>query len=103
MKRYILAVLLNAFVFITVHDFVLNSIDSDTQQELLLLENNELSQNGICDTSKLHHHLHESLISCQMQNEDIMNDTVCKTYVNSYKSRIIPDFTPLSLYRPPIA
>ncbi len=102
MKRYILAILLNAFVFITVHDFVLNSIDSDTQQELVLLENNKLTATSICDTSKVHHHLHESLISCQMQNFDISNDTICKTYVNSYKSQIVPDFTPLNLYRPPI-
>ncbi|DAB30416.1 MAG TPA: hypothetical protein CFH84_04245 [Sulfurimonas sp. UBA12504] len=54
-KKLILSVLLFAFAFFTVHDYVLESIDTDTQYELYYLQNDKASLDM---ASKVHDTLH---------------------------------------------
>ena len=103
MKTFVLTLLLSAFVFIVVHDYVISHVDNDTQTELVYLESGHIDTEMLCDISKLHHHLHESFIGTAYFGEFLLNDTVCKTFVQNYT----PTFTPFdlshTLYRPPIA
>ncbi|MDD2904869.1 MAG: hypothetical protein WBK95_02325 [Sulfurimonas sp.] len=61
MKKYrtlIISALLFAFTFFTFHDYVLESIDNDTQYELCYLENDKTS---LDTASKVHDTLHTAL------------------------------------------
>jgi len=102
MKRYILLFLLQTFVFVVIHDYTIWKVDSDTQSEIVVIEHGSVQTDEVCDISKLHHHLHEVLISTDIslhQNRDV----VCSASVPMYISSIIPFELHSSLYRPPIA
>ncbi len=103
MKKFILTLLLSAFVFIVVHDYIIGQIDNDTQTELVFLESGHIDTDMMCDVSKLHHHLHECFIGAEYADIISFNDTICKTFVQNYT----PTFNPFNLlhtlYRPPIA
>ncbi len=102
MKNFIMAILLGAFVFITLHDFILKSIDYDTQQEIVLLDNNRISIDAICDTSKIHYHLHESLLSFNISKDSLVGIMLFKTYMGLVNFQKPLEFIIFDIYRPPI-
>jgi len=98
-KKWILKLLLSAFVFIVVHDFVMNQVDPETQVELTLYKMEHIP---LCDASSLHELLHASMIAIPCRCD-------AKGYHDSYKTHLYtepkkPIFSTHlnSLFRPPI-
>lgn len=98
-KKWILKLLLSAFVFIVVHDFVMNQIDADTQTEIALYKMDKIP---LCDASSLHELLHASMMVTPCRCD-------VKSYHDSYKTHLYkepksPIFSTYinSLFRPPI-
>ena len=102
MRKSILVLLLCAFTFIVVHDFVIMTMDHDTQTELVLYESGQLHSEAMCDVSKLHNHLHESLIVLAMTSQLTQHCLSIKTVVLMPLKTIIPQHISTGLYRPPI-
>ncbi|GEM_PF-7046871 len=103
MRNYILALLLSAFVFITVHDFIIDAKDYDTQTELILEANGQLDFEQMCKVSQLHDSLHEMLLAPDLVPDIKVKTEEIKTNINLFHTKYIIDFIPQSLYRPPIA
>lgn len=98
-KRWILTLLLSAFVFIVVHDFVMNQVDPDTQTELVLYS---AEQTPLCDTSSLHELLHASMMVTPCRYEDKgYHDSLKMSHYTEPKTLIFSIHLH-SLFRPPI-
>jgi hypothetical protein len=65
-RRRVLGLLLTAFMFIVVHDFVIMDIDPDTQVELYM---HKIDSSTLCESSNLHEHVHISMESIFNSNE----------------------------------
>ncbi len=103
MKNYILGVLVAAFLFVTVHDFVILHFDGDTQTELILKEDGKLDTEQMCKSSQVHHALHDMLVAA-----DVVVLRFCMVAEAPSNENFIyhtfHEYTFFqSLYRPPIA
>ncbi len=103
MKKSVLLFLLGVFSFIIVHDFVIMTMDGDTQTELVLHESGQLQIEAMCDASKLHNHLHESMIVHDIGLCALLPDKDLKAAVIASTTQIIPRDISSKLYRPPIS
>jgi hypothetical protein len=100
LKRRILGLLLSAFIFIIIHDFVIGWIDSDTQAELTTYE---IQQISLCESSIVHENIHNSL----MTTVDVIYayNTLSYIKLSTYHNEVnlYSFFTQNRLYRPPIS
>jgi len=103
MKNYILSLLLSAFVFIVVHDFVIDVKDHDTQSELIMKASGQIDFEQMCKTSQVHDALHEMFVAPDLVLKLKLPASEIKTTINLFHPTYIIDFIPQSLYRPPIA
>ncbi len=100
MKKFILSLLLSAFVFVSVHDYIIESIDHDTQSELYLYESGQID--AVCDVTKTHEILHESLIAADIIFTSLCLSCVSKNAIDTY-IQLFPTTSPQSIFNPPIA
>ncbi len=103
MKTYILGILLSAFVFITVHDFVITYFDNDTQSELIMKAQGDIDAEQMCDISLVHESLHEMVLATDLVVECgvetmLIPENISSSYTLPYIGEVFQ-----SLYRPPIA
>ncbi len=98
-RKYILKILLSAFVFIALHDFVIGYLDADTQVEIYV---NKIEKIHLCKASVLHEHIHQSIMDIPDLNsaELSIDNRVWVFYTGN--SFFASDFR-LRLYRPPLA
>ena len=99
MKKFVFALLMQAFIFVVVHDYVIESIDSETQSELYLYASGQLLEP--CDVSKIHQVLHDSMMAI-----DVLPSVLLVSIMIHESSLYMPQFTlsysPESIYHPPI-
>ncbi len=99
MKKFLLTLLLSAFVFVSVHDYIIVAIDQDTQSELYLYESGQIA--AICDVTETHEALHEALMAV-----DIIFTTLCLPNsmhgVIDERANFFPTSSPQSIFYPPI-
>ncbi len=100
MKKFVLTLLLSAFVFICVHDYIIETIDQDTQSELYLYDAGQIS--SVCDITQTHEVLHDTLIAI-----DVIHSPLCSQYAIHSATFDETDFSPTSfpkgIFYPPIA
>ncbi len=100
MKKFVLTLLLSAFVFISVHDYIIESIDQDTQSELYLYDLGAVE--AVCDITKTHEVLHDILLVAEVIHAPLLS-SFC-IHCASYDTR---HFSPTSItqgiFYPPIA
>ncbi|HIP59558.1 MAG TPA: hypothetical protein EYH01_03920 [Campylobacterales bacterium] len=99
-RKQILGLLLSAFVFIVMHDFIMVHIDPETQTELYM---HKIENVALCETSTLHELIHQALMSTVQLFYSDTSIVSSKTWVsyeidNTFSSRLKH-----KLYRPPIA
>lgn len=100
MKKFILHFLLQLFIFITVHDYVINEIDRDTQNELLMLDLGLLTQ--VCDITKDHQLLHDHMLTF-FQEDTFAIESCLRCSKNTPIKNLFHDRVQESIYHPPIA
>ena len=93
-KKFVLSVLLFAFTFFVVHDYVINFVDTDTQCELYQFQNDKASLDL---PSKIHSHIHLVLdvpqsstlnLLCKISNEKPLHvEYELTSYINFVKFR----------------
>ncbi len=100
-RKLILRFLLGAFVFMAMHDFIVDYIDSDTQTELYMknIDNNTI----LCETSQLHELIHQTLLEFIYSSNLSINPL--SKHISLYQDRndIYSFLLGHKLYRPPIA
>jgi len=99
MRKFVLALLLQAFIFVIVHDYVIESIDSETQSELYLYASGQLSQP--CDVSKMHQVLHDSMTAVEIPYI-MMPEANITDKSQRDMTQFVLSFFPQSIYYPPI-
>lgn len=100
MKKFILTLLLSAFVFVSVHDYIIVSVDHDTQSELYLHESGQISE--VCDSTEIHQILHASLIAIDTLFYAQSSDK--ELYITPLNTpNLFPTSSPESIFNPPIA
>ncbi len=97
-RKNILKVLLIAFVFVALHDFIMVYIDSDTQVELCL---KKVKKIDLCNTSVIHELVHQSLVNID-QAPHILYDVHTKLWISYDINDILSSLQQHKLYRPPI-
>jgi len=99
-RRGILTLLLNAFVFIAMHDYIIAHIDPDTQVELYM---QEIDNTPLCDSSNLHEHVHSSMMTILelLQDSSYIYDNRLALYFEELNPYIFFNYDRLD--RPPIA
>jgi hypothetical protein len=98
-KRWILSLLLSAFMLVAFHDFVIQYYDADTQVELSLKQTHGQT---VCDMSNIHEQIHHSMMLYNVNNTVFLVEA---SYFSPYfikKTQLIQTFKQ-SIYRPPIA
>ena len=103
MKKFVLKILISAFVFIVVHDYVIAYFDSDTQSELILAKKSEISDIYMCDLSKTHQYLHESLICINPCHNLTIKDIHLKKDIFPSVLTILAYDLINQIYKPPIS
>ena len=99
LKRWILTLLLSAFIFVVMHDFVMNKIDPSTQTELTF---SKIEQVPLCDVSSLHELLHASMMVTPCKYEEkSYHDSLKMSHYTEPKTLIFSTHLH-SLFRPPI-
>lgn len=99
-RKQILRLLLSAFIFVTVHDFVIGYVDADTQVDLYM---HQAQQAPLCSASVIHELIHMSLISIE-SSCDISSYLISeKTWVQTRKDNVFSSLFQHRLDRPPIA
>ncbi len=97
-KPAVLSVLLFAFTFFVVHDYVMVALDADTQYELCYAQADDI----IMDlTSQIHDDIHILSASLELQEQKIeiyLTSTKPYTYLRSFNSH-----TRYVLLRPPLS
>ena len=98
-KKWVLILLLTSFVFVVMHDFVMNKIDPSTQTELTF---SQIEQVPLCDVSSLHELLHASMMvaPCPCEDQGYHDSSNIAPYIEP-KSVISSRYLH-SLFRPPI-
>ncbi len=99
-KKHILKVLLSAFLFIVVHDFVLGYIDTDTQTNLYMQKIEEVAL--CCDTSLLHELIHQALMSTDKISSALWYEQYSKTWVSYDIDKAFSSLLKYIHLRPPI-
>lgn len=100
MKKFVLTFLLSAFVFVSVHDYIVVHIDHDTQSELYLYESGQITE--VCDTTEKHQALHDSLMAINIVFFDIekKENPHCSPLGST---NFFLNLSSTSIYHPPIA
>ena len=98
-KNHIFKILLIAFVFLTVHDFTIEYIDSDTQAELCTYK---VEKVPLCEASIFHELIHQALMMTppDLKGELFFYDL--KVWVRNRRISFPSSVEKNSLYRPPI-
>ena len=100
MKKLILTLLLSAFVFVSVHDYIIVAVDHDTQSELYLHESGQISE--VCQATEMHQMLHASLIA--IDTDFYIQASAKQLYSAPLDiSNLFPTSLPESIFNPPIA
>jgi hypothetical protein len=99
-RKQILTLLLSAFVFIVMHDFIIVKIDSDTQTELYM---HKIENVTLCETSVLHELIHMSLIYVDQLSSSVNYMIDVKTLAFFEIDKTFSSHLRYRLYRPPIA
>ncbi|NPA82341.1 MAG: hypothetical protein GXO31_07000 [Epsilonproteobacteria bacterium] len=102
MKNYILAILLAAFTFIIVHDFVITVEDTDTQTELILKDSGQIDSTQMCNVTQVHDFLHEMIVAPDILSDFSLSLVIAEDNKIFLDSKLYKDFLPSSLYKPPI-
>ncbi len=98
MRKNILKVLLIAFVFVAMHDFIMVYVDSDTQVELCL---KKVEKIDLCNTSVIHELVHQSLVNID-QAPPISYYEHLKLWVSYETDDSLSSLLQYKIYRPPI-
>ena len=99
-KKQILRVLLSAFLFIVVHDFVLGYINPDTQASI---SKNKIENITLCDASVLHELIHQALMSTDKISSVFDYEQYAKTWVSYDVDNTFSSLLKYIHLRPPIA
>lgn len=97
LRHVLLSVLLSAFGFFVVHDYVIADVDTDTQYELCKID----SENRVLDLpSQIHEHIHTllSVPECEPKAPLKVTDTLCRLIV----SETAPSYISPIPAKPPI-
>ncbi len=100
MKKFLLTLLLSAFVFVSVHDYIIVAIDQDTQSELYLYESGQIE--AVCDVTKTHEALHEALMAIDVVFAPLITHNCVHDIIDD-ASNFFPTSSPQSIFYPPIA
>jgi len=97
-KSSILSVLLFAFTFFILHDYVIVSVDADTQYELCYIQNNK---SALDIPSQIHEHIHILLATPQPKPLELIYPLISiQTY--DMQNRLISYISPVP-NRPPLS
>lgn len=99
-RKRILSILLSAFVFMAMHDFIIAHVDSDTQAELYM---HKVENVPLCDASVLHELIHMTLMSVNQAPSCAPEITISKTWGYCTIDNAFSSLLKHRLYRPPIA
>jgi len=98
MKKFVLTLLLSAFVFVSVHDYIIVSIDQDTQSELYLHDSGQISE--VCDVTETHQALHDALMAIDIVFYPLKDDGNLQKVVLEPTNFLLSS-SPQSIYHPP--
>ena len=98
-RKQILTLLLSAFVFIVMHDFIIVKIDPDTQAELYM---HKVENIVLCETSVLHELIHQALMNVSQSSSSNIYMTYNKTWSYFDIDNTFSSLLKHRLYRPPI-
>ncbi len=99
MRKFILSLLLSAFVFISLHDYIIETIDQDTQRELYLYESGQVSD--VCDVTQAHQTLHDSTMAINTITYNASSAKSSYTLAHTRNS-FVPLAPSNTIYFPPI-
>ena len=100
MKKFVLSLLLSAFVFVSVHDYIIVAIDQDTQSELYLYASGQIDD--VCDVTKTHEALHEALLAVDIVLTPLLISSRVTNIIDE-PSNFFPTISPQNIFNPPIA
>ncbi len=98
-KKQILGLLLSAFIFMAMHDFIIGYIDPDTQTELYM---HQVKNQLLCEASVLHELIHQVLMTIEQISSPDIYFTYNKTWSYSDIDNTFSSLLKHRLYRPPI-
>lgn len=97
-RTLVLSVLLSAFTFFVIHDYVMVDVDADTQYELYYAQGDEMTLDL---PSQIHAHIH---ILLDVPKPEELVDTAALTSAEPFFLQTVVESTTLSVpQRPPLA
>ncbi len=100
MKKFVLTLLLSAFVFLSVHDYIIVTIDQDTQSELYLYESGQIAT--VDKATQAHEALHDALTAIDVIYAPLFSHHSADDGMHNH-TNFSPTSSPQSIFYPPIA
>ena len=98
-RKTVLGILISTFLFVAIHDFIIGYIDPDTQVELYM---HKIEQVPLCESSSLHEHVHNTMMTTVEYIESTLDHHTKKIYLTFEEINQYIFFNYNRLDRPPI-